>query len=119
MLLVTVIEVGQGTGCTTGKQLEALLRQAEESDDVFRPEFLQGLILVKRGPVGGGFADEARSLLADRKGNRWAQVASLPSASLRPGTYVLVGSSLRPAYRVHDDHQKAFLAGLKPHLGRR
>lgn len=39
MLLVSVIEVGQGTNCTTREQLGALLHQAEERDDVFRPRF--------------------------------------------------------------------------------
>jgi hypothetical protein len=117
MLLVSVVEVGQGTNCTTREHLEALLHQAEESDGVFRPEFLQGLILTRRGPVGDGFADGARELLASTKGHRWIQVTSRPSAYLKPGVYVLVGSTLRPAYRVYDDHQKAFLTSLKPRFG--
>ncbi|ROW03921.1 hypothetical protein VSDG_01000 [Cytospora chrysosperma] len=116
MLLVSVIEVGQGTNCTTREQLGALLHQAEERDDVFRPDFLQGLILTRRGPVGDGFADGARELLDSMKGHRWVQIASRPSACLKPGIYVLVGSSLRPAYRVYDDHQKAFSTSLKPRL---
>lgn len=117
MLLVTAIEVGQGTGCTAGEQLEALLlRRAGEGDGVFRPEFLEGLVLVRRGPAAGdGLVDEARELLAGvTKGNRWVRVASLPGASVRPGVYVLVGSRLRPAYRVYDDCQRAFSTGLKP-----
>lgn len=106
MLLVSVAEVGRGTNCTTREQLETLLHQAKESDGVFRPEFLQGLILAKRGPISDGFADEARKLLAHTKGNRWAQITSQPSASLRPGIYILMGSTLKPAYRVFDDHTR-------------
>lgn len=95
------------------EQLEFVLRNAEEEDDVFRGEFLQGVILLVPWEYNEELARCAHKLLFSR-GNIWVDVWSQPESGLIAGTYIIDQSLLRRVYRLYDDQQKVFLTTLKP-----
>lgn len=112
-LLVTVVALTTTANRPTLEQLDLVLRNAKENDDVFREEFLQGVILLVSKGLDEQIAKDARALLPNR-GNIWVDVRSQSEPCLSPGTYVADRSILWSVRRLYDDHQKAFLTAFKP-----
>ena len=99
---------------------ETWLRQAPESyrstDDVFRDDFLAGVIFTA---VTGGTSvtiSPAAYKLLESLGTCWVETLDTDSKDdvPPPGPYVAAGQQLSEIFRLYDDFQGAFMNGLIP-----
>ena len=111
----TVIPVGPNRRIS-----ETWLRQALESyrstDDVFRDDFLTGVIFTS---VTGGTSVTifpAAKKLLESLGTCWVEMLDTDSKddTPPPGPYVAAGQQLSEIFRLYDDVQGAFVNGLIP-----
>ena len=114
----TVIPLGPNNHVT-----ETWLRQALESyrstDDVFRDDFLAGVIFTAvTGRKSVTISPAAKNLL-ESLGTCWVQMLDTDGKddTPPPGPYVAAGQQLSEVFRLYDDVQGAFMNGIisKPH----
>ena len=109
---MTVIPLSDG--CVSVK--EDLLREAiaryDKSDDVFRKDFLSGVMFTGSSKVQ--VTPEAIEMLHSA-GTSWIEVvdANTPSTP-PPGPYYVLGERMLDIWELHDDSQGAFLTSLIP-----
>lgn len=104
-----------GAGEVDKAWLEAFIREAKTTDDVFRDDFLHGLVITRDTGSKLKVADDTHEYL-DKLGNVWLDYSSVTADCLAPGLYLLHEARLRPVCRLYSDQQKAFLTGLRPRL---
>ena len=116
---VTVISLG-GQAHVTQLWLTQVLEYYHSTDDVFRFEFLNGIIFtgVKSGEVLD-ISPGAKEMLVSL-GNSWVETVDADDEEKTPppGPYLVAGRHLLEIYRLYDDIQGAFMNGLVtlPHL---
>lgn len=79
-------------------------------DDVFRNEFLEGVLFTAKPATSIEVDDAALKHLADL-GSKWIGTLS-EAGPLAPKPHIAVDTSLRPAFRVYDDSHSTFLHAL-------
>jgi hypothetical protein len=86
-------------------------------DDVFRPEFLKGIILYGAERSQINLQIESREL--DELGNTWIQFqpASEKEVPLPPGPYRVQNGALFEVWRLYSDNKLAFLQSVWPSKG--
>lgn len=90
--------------------VEERLQNAREIDDVFRNEFLYGVLFVSELASDVEVAKATQIYLTDI-GVSW--IGTLTGKTrLRTGPYIEVNDTLRPALRVFDDTHETFLQAL-------
>ncbi|KAK8084481.1 amidase signature enzyme [Apiospora hydei] len=96
--------------------IRSVIRHFEKHDDVFRQEFLEGLVVIGNSRANVMFQPGDCFLLGSTTKTKWIYVT--PSNShpnkLKPGPHYLYGGLLRPVCRLYDDAQYCFLTTLKP-----
>ena len=93
--------------------IESLVNEWLSVEDVFRPEFLQGIVTV----TGDEGTHLATADLPPSLGAEWTSCISQKADTadvLTPGPYVLWKNELCKAFRLYDDVQLSFVAAIKP-----
>jgi hypothetical protein len=101
----------------TAELLQSIIEEYVSTDDVFRHEFLQGVVF--EGASGKGVDDlvtpDAVNFLQSF-GTQWIEIAN-NSNPARPGPYLAFHQKLMEVYRLYDDIQRAFLTSFIPGEG--
>ena len=95
--------------------LESLLDDVLQADDVFRFDFLFGVVFLGNGILESkSWNARARELLSSH-GTSWTQFIDAASLddSLLPGPYVLEKGLLWKVSRLYEDTANAFTVGLR------
>ena len=101
-----------------GHVTEAWLRQTIETyrseDDVFRDDFLKGVIFS--GVTSGSNPDisPVANELLESLGTSWIEIRDVNEGddTPLPGPYVAAEHHLLEIFRLYDDHQGAFMTGF-------
>lgn len=95
------------------ENLQKLYRDFQASDDVFRPEFLQGVIV--RGAASPESSSSLQELWNDW-GTKWQYFDNAEDSNnvIPSGPYVVQQGHLAQVWRLYDDHNKAFLTAVWP-----
>ncbi|KAK8018782.1 amidase signature enzyme [Apiospora marii] len=114
--LVTVIASPPGHSVADIKDwVKPTIQHFEECDDVFRPEFLEGLIVISTSQKDKFWEPRNCYLLGPKVRTSWVHVTrSRSHYQLKPGPYYLHNGYLWPVSRLYEDTQKCFLATFKP-----
>ncbi|PVH80611.1 amidase signature enzyme [Cadophora sp. DSE1049] len=102
--------------CITPAWIESQINSYLVDDDVFRLEFLHGVILVPAGEEEIEVSESARRYLRTR-GTNWIQVVPprlAATACLCEGPCVIVNGHLYEAWRVYSDTHGTLLTALQP-----
>ena len=110
--LATVIATRRGLRITK-KWLQDILESYATSDDVFRWEFVSGLIFIGASQSEVEITDEARDFLATL-GNEWIELLDSSSQEISIGPCAFVDGRFASILRLFDDTSKAFVVSLKP-----
>ncbi|KAK4203016.1 amidase signature domain-containing protein [Triangularia verruculosa] len=90
------------------------IKDWQNIDDVFSPEFLAGIVAVVSSEDPQGL-DAAISLIPkDIQPSWWASVSGTVAEELDPGPYVVFGGILSRIYRLYDNVAGAFIVATKP-----
>ena len=102
--------------CITDIWLAQTLETYRTADDVFRDDFLSGVIFT--GLTDGTCVDisPAAHQLLESLGNSWIETLDTNDIDKTPppGPYVTAGQHLLEVFRLYDDVQGAFMNGLIP-----
>lgn len=95
--------------------LKASLHHYRLSDDVFREEFLTGVVFTAEAVEDVEITPGAQELLKSR-GTKWIYVLDPRKAGTlpRPGPYIGSEQRLLEIWRLYDDTNGAFLTSLVP-----
>lgn len=98
---------------TLKDNLQKLCREFQARDDVFRPEFLQGVIV--RGAASSEGSSSLEELWSDW-GTKWQYFDNAEDTNnmIPSGPYVIQQGRLAQVWRLYDDHNKAFLTAVWP-----
>ena len=101
------------------KFLERKIQNFIKADDVFRLEFLQGVVFcVTSAEKMQGLVTAEASALLQSLGNEWLETQVVCGIMERPvaqaGVYLTLQTQSFEVYRIFDDHQGAFLTPLIP-----
>ena len=96
--------------------LARILEFYRATDDVFRDDFLSGVIFT--GMMSGKCVDvsPAANQLLESLGNSWIETLDTDNIDEipPPAPYVTAGRHLLEIFRLYDDNQGAFMNGLVP-----
>lgn len=102
--------------CITDIWLAQILKFYRAADDVFREDFLSGVIFT--GLTNGTCVDvsPAANQLLESLGNSWIETLDTNDIDKipPPGPYVTAGQHLLEIFRLYDDVQGAFMNGIIP-----
>ena len=107
--LVTVTPVLQPHG-SVASFLKAFIAHALATDDVFKTEFLEGILIITE--LSNVEIDPETSELLKTWGNSWVHFVP-PLGAPAPSPCVLDGGKLSPVWRVFDDTAGAFSLPLR------
>ena len=111
----TVVSLDRNSHVTEIR-LRQVLDAYRSADDVFRDDFLNGVIFT--GLTGGTSLDisPAAHKLLESLGTSWIEVYDTDGAddTPPPGPYVAAEQHLLEVFRLHDDVQGAFMHSLVP-----
>lgn len=105
-----MIDVDEET-CITEVWLRQKVVSYRSSDDVFCDAFMSGVLFTQgteEPKISAGASDYMESL-----GTTWREITPA-ICSPSPGPYFTSGGQLFDAYRLYDDTQGAFMAGILP-----
>ena len=109
----TVIPLGCH-GCVTETWLRQTIENYRSNDDVFRDDFLEGVIFS--GVTSGSSLDisPGANELLESLGTSWVEIFDVNDGddSPLPGPYVTAGNHLLEIFRLYDDLQGAFMNGF-------
>ena len=99
--------------------LEDQIHEWLRSDDVFRPEYLTGMIIVDTEKRPHDEFLEGKKHMQRTWSTEWSEVvAEDPNVpNLSPGPYVSWKGQLCKAFRLYDDPNQAFMVATKPNIG--
>lgn len=99
----------------TADWLQAILNQYRSSDDVFRDDFLSGVLFTCTGSEHVQINHDARKLL-ESLGTSWIFYCHQTEdiAPLKPGPYVASDQQLFEIWKLYDDTHRAFVHALIP-----
>jgi hypothetical protein len=96
--------------------LKDIIAKYEEFDDVFRVDFLSGVIFTGSPKIE---LTPAAYKLLQSLGTTWIEVADAtnPASSPLPGIYYVIDKQLHDIWRLYEDSHGAFLTALVPGVG--
>ncbi|OCL12401.1 amidase signature enzyme [Glonium stellatum] len=97
----------------TKEWLQNSVNNYVSKDDVFRKEFLAGIIFVGAGEEEVQITEDGKELL-DRFGMRFSVYLNTASERLMPGPCVVLNHKALEVSRLYPDENGAFLAALRP-----
>lgn len=107
---VTIINV-KDQSLVTSEWLAAKLHMFRKQDDVFRYDFLHGVLFTSAQEIE--ILEEAKNLLKSL-GTVWIDKLTTSARSLNPGVYLASDQMLHEIRRLYDDSHGCFLASLIP-----
>jgi hypothetical protein len=114
---VTVIHINDDCTCVEEGWLKNIIAKYEKLDDVFRVDFLCGVIFTGSPKIE--FTPGAYKLLQSL-GTRWIEVADTytanPASNPPPGIYYVIDKQLHAIWRLYEDSRGAFLTALVPSM---
>jgi hypothetical protein len=113
---LTVISLGDEIELVEEKWLERTIIRYKEVDDVFREEFLNGVLFTSRKTIE--ITAGAKELLGT-KGTSWIEMLNVTTGTScpKPGPYYISGRQLFEIWELQDDSHGAFLNSLVPGAG--
>lgn len=101
------------------KWVQQLVDGWSQTDDVFRPEFLQNIIFVTSEEQKSGI-DDIHEELRTSLGTEWSTFIQpeVDDYSITSGPFVLWNGQLCKAFRLYDDPQQAFVVATKPNFAK-
>jgi hypothetical protein len=110
---VTVIHINDDCTYVEEEWLKDIITKYEKLDDVFRIDFLSGVIFT--GSPKFELTPGAYKLLQSL-GTRWIEVADTanPVSIPPPGVYYVIDKQLHDIWKLYEDSHGAFLTALVP-----
>jgi len=98
----------------TKQWLEHEFKLYADTDDVFRSEFLEGVVFVGALKSEIEVTDDA-SILLENLGTKWTEYSEKPQncSSVSPGPCALIQGKYFKVLRLFEDSSKAFVVGVK------
>jgi hypothetical protein len=99
-------------------RVQTLVKSWLGADDVFRPEFLQNILVISSEDQTSQIKN-MQSRLGSLLGTEWISVVA-PSAEnegIASGPFIMWRGELCKAFRLYDDPQQAFVMATKPRIG--
>ena len=88
-----------------------------EADDVFRPEFLAGIIFVTPEGCQADYSSLFGGISKHHRVEWWTAISSsLLDEGLQSGPYVMVNRRICKALRLYDDVNGGFIVATKPQV---
>jgi hypothetical protein len=112
--LVTVVTIPDDAGISSGEWLKDRIERFRR-DDVWDPEFLEGICFLSSDGIKPKLGSNVESLLRS-EGNKWSYTlnTSLFEWKLHPGPYAVENGRLWEARRLEEDTHQALMVSLIP-----